>query len=137
MKLGEFFRFRYILVKYVFFFSEEKKKFFYLQPFAHKTQLTVEIFLLPAARRLGGFRKTSSEFSKIPLIHFIAMVRVPENNISTYFNTQNLTRGMSQTYNVFADIFAIFDDNFSKWKKHSTPKELSNPELKPNPPVLL
>ena len=80
MKLGEFFRFRYILVKYVFFFSEEKKKFFYLQPFAHKTQLTVEIFLLPAARRLGGFRKTSSEFSKIPLIYFIVMVRVPENH---------------------------------------------------------
>ena len=131
MKLGEFFRFRYILVKYVFFFSEEKKKFFYLQPFAHKTQLTVEIFLLPAARRLGGFRKTSSEFSKIPLIYFIVMVRVPENHISTYFDTRNLTRETSQTYNVFADIFAIFDDNFSKWGKHSTAKELSNPKSTP------
>ena len=66
-----------------FFFSEEKKKFFYLQPFAHKTQLTVEIFLLPAARRLGGFRKTSSKFSKTPLIHMV-MGRVPENRIFGY-----------------------------------------------------
>ena len=55
------------------------------------------------------------------------MVRVPENHISTYFDTRNLTGETSQTYNVFADIFAIFDDNFSKWKNIQPQKNFQIP----------